>query len=169
MNRWTAPCLASASLLLAACQYNPHAHRFSKRQPTVEEAAGTYVLTEALVDTVKTGLSAEIKDYAATSRIILRHDGSAKFVRFPDFSRADDFTYSYKGPKDFEGRWSIVASGTVSSGGDDSQTVYGIDFSFADGRKLFESPTFTGSSAVDGVIFTLGDPDMGEILGFKKQ
>ena len=63
----------------------------------------------------------------------------------------------------------IAPAGSVSAGGDDSQTVYGIQFTFDDGRTLFAPPTFTGSPRVDGMVFTIFDPDMGEILGFRKR
>jgi hypothetical protein len=169
MKRWTALCLSSALILVAGCQYNPHAHRFTKHKPAIAEAAGTYVLDEVFVDSVKVGLGKEIQNYAATSQIVLRHDGTARFVRFPVFRSPDDLHYTYQGPEDFEARWSVSPSGSVSSGGDDSQSVYGIQFTFDDGRTLFDTPTFTGSPRVDGMIFTISDPDMGEILGFRKR
>lgn len=167
MKRWVAASIF-APFLVAGCQYNPHAHRFSKHEPAVAEAAGTYVLDEVIVDSVDVGLSEKIRHYAATSQIILRHDGTVKFTRFPEFHQADTFNYSYAGPEDFDGRWTIAPTGSVSSGGDDSHTVYGIHFTFADDRTLFEFPTFTGTPRVDGMIFTLSDPDQGEILGFRK-
>jgi hypothetical protein len=169
MNRWTAPCLSSAFVLVAGCQYDPHGHRFSKHQPAIEEAAGTYILDEVLVDSAGEGVSQKIQGYAATSQIVLRNDGTARFVRFPVFKGPDTLHYSYMGAEDFDGRWSIASAGSVSAGGDDSQTVYGIQFTLADGRVLYESPIFTGSPRVDGMIFTFGDPDQGEILGFRKR
>lgn len=169
MNRWTAACLSSAFILTAGCQYNPHAHRFSTHMPAIEEAAGTYVLADVFVDSVKAGLNKEIGGYAATSQIVLRNDGTASFLRFPVFLTPDSLHYTYQGPVDLEARWAIEPNGTVSSGGDDSQTVFGVRFTFADGRDLFDTPTFTGSPGVDGMIFTLGDPDQGEILGFRKK
>jgi hypothetical protein len=169
MNRWTAPCLSSAVMLVASCQYDPHAHRFSKHQPAIEEAAGTYVLDEVYVDTAGEGVSEKIEGYAATSQIVLRSDGTARFTRFPVFKGPDTLHYSYMGAEDFDGRWSIASAGCVSAGGNDSQTVYGIRFTFTDGRTLHESPTFTGSPRVDGMIFTFGDPDQGEILSFRKR
>jgi hypothetical protein len=169
MKRWTALCLSSAFILAVGCQFNPHAGRFSKHKPTVGEAAGTYVLEDVFVDSVKEGLNEKIQSYAPSSQIVLRNDGTAKFLRFPVLLSPDDSHYTYKGPEDFEARWSIESVGTVSSGGDDSQTVYGVQFSFSDDRTLFDTPTFTGTPSVDGMIFTLGDPDMGEILGFRKK
>ena len=169
MNRWTAACISSAFILAVGCQYNPHAHRFSTHKPAIEEAAGTYVLADVFVDSVKAGLNKEIGGYAATSQIVLRNDGTARLIRFPVFLAPDSFHYTYQGPEDLEARWAIDSTGTVSSGGDHSKTIYGIHFTFPDGRALFDNPTFTGSPRVDGMIFTLGDPDQGEILGFRKQ
>ena len=169
MKRWIACCIASAFMLVAGCQYNPHAHRFSKHEPTVAEAAGTYVLDEVFVDSVQHGLGETIQKYAATSQIVLRHDGTAKFTRFPVLLSPDDSHYTYKGPEDFDARWAVAAVGGVSSGGDHSETVYGIQFTFEDDRTLFDTPTFTGTPSVDGMVFTISDPDMGEILGFRKK
>lgn len=41
------------------------------------------------------------------------------------------------------------------------KTVYGIDFTLSDSRKLYDLPTFTGKGFVDGMIFTLYDGDQG--------
>ena len=76
-------------------------------------------------------------------------------------------SWAEPGPSQASAPWLPISS--VSSGGDDSQTVYGIQFTFDGGRTLFDTPTFTGTPRVDGMIFTISDPDMGEILGFRKR
>jgi hypothetical protein len=157
-------------ILAVGCQYNPFAHRFMTREPTTAEAVGTYDLTEVYVDMVEAGLNEKIRKSDAKSSILLRADGTASLVNFPFFEEGTNtFDYRFKGFQSIEARWKITSVGSVSSGGDDLKTVYGIDFTLSDSRKLFDWPTFSGKDSVDGMIFTLYDGDQGQILGFKKR
>jgi hypothetical protein len=152
------------------CQYNPFAHRFMTREPTTAEAVGTYDLTEVYVDMVEPGLSEKIRSSEAKSSVLLRADGTASLVNFPLFEESTNrFNYRFRGFQSIEARWKVTSVGSVSSGGDDLKTVYGIDFMLSDSKKLFDWPTFTGKEAVDGLILTLYDGDQGQILGFKKR
>lgn len=157
-------------ILAVGCQYNPFAHRFMTREPTTAEAAGTYDLAEVFVDIIEAGLSEKIRNSKVKSSILLHVDGTASLVNFPFFEEGTNaFDYRFDGVKTINGRWAITSAGSVSSGGDDIKTVYGIKFSFTDSRELFDQPTLTGRDSVDGMIFTLGDGDEGQILGFKKR
>ena len=83
--------------------------------------------------------------------------------------RADTgFDYAFKGFEDINAHWKISAVGSVSFGADDTKTVYGVLFTLPDGGVLFDSPTLTGNTTVDGLIFTLYDGDQGQILGYQK-
>jgi len=157
-------------ILAVGCQYNPFAHRFMTREPTTAEAVGTYDLTEVYVDMVEAGLSEKIRQSKANTSLRLRADGTASLVDFPVFEEGTNaFDYRYTGLQSLDAQWKIISVGSVSSGGNDSKTVYGIQFTFADSRKLFDWPTFTGKDSVNGMIFTLYDGDQGQILGFKKR
>lgn len=156
--------------VLAGCQYNPFAHRFLKREPSMEQVAGIYALKEVYVDMVESGLSEKIRTKSPSPTIELRADGSASLRSFPVFRQtAQEFEYTFEGFEDLETRWHILPTGCVSSGSDDATTVYGISFDFAKGKNFEQWPTLTGDKTVDGMIFTLYDGDQGQILGFIKQ
>jgi len=170
LRRHAASVAAMLILILTGCQYNPFAHRFLKREPTMEEVAGTYALKEVYVDMVESGLNEKIRANSPKPTIELRADGSASLRSFPVFRRtADGFEYTFEGFEDLETRWHILPTGCVSSGSDDATTVYGISFDFAKDKNFEHSPTLTGDKSVDGMIFTLYDGDQGQILGFIKQ
>ncbi len=156
--------------VLAGCQYNPFAHRFLKREPSMEEVAGIYELKEVYVDMVESGLNEKIRAKTPSPTIELRADGSASLRSFPVFRQTvQGFEYTFEGFEDLETRWHILPTGCVSSGSDDATTVYGIAFDFPESKNFEHSPTLTGDKSVDGMIFTLYDGDQGQILGFIKQ
>ena len=158
------------TVLLMGCQYNPFAHRFLKRKPSLDEVIGTYSLVEVYVDMVESGLNEKIRDRSPKPTIVLRADGTASLKTFPIFRETEEgFDYSFEGFEDIETRWEISPVGGVSSGGDKSTTVYGLSFDFPESKSFFRWPTFTGDKIVDGMIFTLYDGDQGQILGYKKQ
>ena len=161
--------LGMALLTLTGCQYNPFAHRFLKREPSVSEASGTYVLKEVYVDMVDSTLSEKIRNHRPVPKIVLQADGEAEFSDFPLFKESDTFKYSFTGYMNFKARWTITSVGAVSSGGSDSSTVYGISIAPVDMTEPVDSATFTGKKTPDGMIFTLYDGDQGQILGFQKQ
>jgi hypothetical protein len=156
--------------VLAGCQYNPFAHRFLKREPSMNEVAGIYELKEAYVDMVESGLNEKIRAKIPRPRIELRADGSASLRSFPVFRQtAEGFEYTFEGFEDLETRCLIQPAGCVSSGNHEATTVYGISFDFPEGKNFEHSPTLTGDKSVDGMIFTLYDGDQGQILGFIRQ
>lgn len=156
-------------LVLASCQYDPFAHRYLDKEPSREEAAGTYILEACYVDMVESGLSERIRSATITPSITLRPDGIAELKGFPLFHGTDGLNYSFEGLHSFERSWSILPVGTVSSGGDSATTVYGVRFELPGGETLFDSPTFTGEDSVDGFVFTLYDGDQGQALIFRKE
>ncbi len=161
--------LGIALLVVTGCQYNPFALRFLKREPSVSEASGTYVLKEVYVDMVDSSLSEKIRIHRPIPKIILQADGEAEFSDFPLFKQSGTFDYSFTGYMNFKARWTITSAGTVSSGGSDTYTVYGISIAPTDMTQPVDSATFTGKKTPDGMIFTLYDGDQGQILGFQKQ
>lgn len=165
---WSIP-VVLLSIVVSGCQYNPFAHRFLKREPSVEEVVGTYSLEEVYVDMVEAGLNEKIRARSPKPTIVLRSDGVALLRSFPIFNNTDQgFDYEFIGFEDVETRWKVLPVGSVSSGGDDSTTVYGLSLDLPESRLDFRWPTFTGEQAVDGLIFTLYDGDQGQILGYKK-
>jgi hypothetical protein len=112
---------------------------FMTREPTTAEAVGTYDLTEVYIDMVETGLSEKIRNSEAKSSILLYADGTSSLVNFPFFEEgAKTFEYRFKRFQSIDARWTITSVGSVSSGGNDSKTVYGIEFTLTDSRKLFD-------------------------------
>jgi hypothetical protein len=162
--------MTAVAIALASCQYNPFAHRFLKREPSVDEVVGTYSLEKVYVDMVENGLNEKIRARTPKPMITLRSDGSALLRSFPVFRETEEgFDYRFEGFEDIETRWEISPVGGVSSGGGDSTTVYGLSFSLPDSKGFLRWPTFTGDKTVDGMIFTLYDGDQGQILGYTKQ
>lgn len=162
--------MMAVTIALVGCQYNPFAHRFLKREPSVKEVVGTYSLVEVYVDMVENGLNEKIRARTPKPIITLRSDGTAFLQSFPVFRETEvSFDYRFDGFEDIETRWEISPVGGVSSGGEDSTTVYGLSFDFPESKSSFRWPTFTGDKRVDGMIFTLYDGDQGQILGYTKQ
>jgi hypothetical protein len=135
----------------------------------VGEVVGSYELKEVYVDMIESGLNEKISAKKPRSMIELRADGSAVLRSFPIIQAKDDgFEYAFQAFEDIETRWCIDPAGCVSSGGDESTTVYGITFSH-EPMKAQRWATFTGEREVTGMIFTFYDGDQGQILGFTKQ
>lgn len=156
-------------LLTVACQYNPFAHRFLTREPSPDEVVGTYALHEVYVDMVEAGLSERIRKASPPPSITLHANGTAVLKQFPLFEELDDsFDYKFIDFEDLDARWEISSAGSVSSGGDDLKTAYGLRLTLSDGRSLLDPPTLTGETEVDGLIFTFYDGDQGQILGYQK-
>tara|TARA_B110000305_G_scaffold237761_1_gene301761 strand:- start:146 stop:670 length:525 start_codon:yes stop_codon:yes gene_type:complete len=161
--------IITCSIFITSCQYNPHADKFLTVEPNVSEVVGIYELQEAYVDMVNPSLNDRILSTSPKPIITLRADGTATLKQFPFFEELDTgFDYAFKGFEDINAHWKISAVGSVSFGADDTKTVYGVLFTLPDGGVLFDSPTLTGNTTVDGLIFTLYDGDQGQILGYQK-
>ena len=160
--------LLSMAVLLSSCQSDPFAHRFLKKEPALDEAVGTYLLTEAYVSMIEAGLDEKIRSHEPTPSIELRDDGTAILRDFPLFhEQANAFDYDWVGFRTLEARWAIIPVGAVSSSVNDTAVpVFGLRLT--DAEEPLDSPTFTGKETIDGMIFTFYDGDQGQILGFKK-
>jgi hypothetical protein len=168
MKRLHCIVLSLWTFAVIGCQYNPFAHRFLKKEPTIEEASGTYHLKEVYVDMVKSGLSETISAHQPQPEIILRPDGSADLQNFPLFVETKDFNYEFSDFVTLKARWTISPTGAVSSG-DSASAVYGVSLEPVGSDLKIDSANFTGQESPDGMIFTLYDGDQGQILGFEKR
>jgi len=145
-----------ALLLIAACQYDPHAHLYTTERPAPSEVAGVYRLTE------ETLLHSGFSDVAKRSCLVrLNADGTFEAVNVPPWS----LERPGKGFPDRlmsgSGRWRIDSVGAVDNGWS-SRRVWGVYFD-SPAAKL-AAAHLTGRRPPYGLIFLLGDPDAGEAL-----
>lgn len=151
-----------ASVLLAGCQYDPYAHRFTTAQPKEADVAGSYLLTQQTI--TRDGLSIL---RGQTCQLDLRADGSFALTNYPTWSEAFSATNGhFVGLISTTGRWSCATVGTVSDGRT-SKEHWGVVFSES-GQKL-ESLSLTGQAPLYGLILTYGDPDAGTVIIFERK
>lgn len=146
-----------ASLALAGCPYDPHAHRYTTTEPKTADIAGTYVLDELY-------LPSEVGESRPDIRVSLHADGTFAATNVPpsrmDTPDAKFFTSLVSGT----GKWEKDTTGTLDPG---NKRIWGVKLRTPDNR--FSSANLTGDKPPYGLIFTLGDPDSGDAVILKKQ
>lgn len=146
-------CIAASAVL--SCQYNPFAHEFVTTEPRSADLPGEYVLDDESIAM----LSRSYHVAAPLARLTLNLDGSFRITSVPSCWRASS---SCNTTEDAAGRWAVAKH----------QTWWAVQLrcSEIDGRR-----TNYGLQAMlrgDGppfiLHFTVGDPDTGEALAFRR-
>lgn len=134
-------------LLTVGCQYDPYASEFTKKYPNERELTGTYHL-----------------DSDPSVRIVLRPDKTLTYDKIPDSVFADDGkgsgkTYTGKGTWRIlqqQDWWAVLAEIDSYPPPKAPRGGYGMTVMI-----IGDDPPYT-------LHITLGDPDSGEALQFKK-
>ena len=144
-------------LILAGCQYDPHAHLYTTHEPKTEDVVGTYILDRFHLPT-------DVGNARPNVEVELRSDGTFSATNVPKWSLetpdADFFASMISG----NGTWKKEITGTL---GPDLNHIWGITLRTPD--KQFHSAYFTGDKSPHGLMFTLGDPDEGYAVILKRK
>jgi hypothetical protein len=147
-------------LVVPSCQYDPYAHLFTTQKPKAADVVGHFVLTEQTI--VTGGLSAM---NGKRCYVDLRPDGTFDAANIPPFDGAtDDFANRLVSGS---GTWQIAQVGSVGDGTGTLKAHWGISFS-ASGVSM-RSAGLTGNRPPYGLIFTIGDPDSGDVMILTKR
>jgi hypothetical protein len=143
-------------LLLAGCQYDPHAHLLTTTEPRTKDIVGTYVLDRFYLPN---GLTIEKREI----KVELRSDGSFIAINLPPWKLEEPDNHFFSGLLSGEGKWEKDVI-TLDPG---SKQIWGIYL--RSNQNKFHPAQLTGEKAPYGLIFTLGDPDSGNAILLKKE
>jgi hypothetical protein len=148
-----------ALIIFQGCQYNPYASSFTTEKPQAADVVGVYELKEQTVN--RKGLAALNGKLCS---IDLRADGrfTARSVPLMMDSPPADF---FEKLVSTTGTWRIDP---VGGGGSPGRvwTHWGVYLVSKD--MSLEPLGLTGKKSPYGLIITLGDPDSGTVMLFKK-
>ena len=170
--RWRARvgrlCVLLALGLLAGCQYDPHAHRYTTTEPSIAKIAGEYALSEIYMESYAPGIREKVEQLPSPPTIRLGTDGTFLATDFPYFSETrQGFEYRFEEFRSLETTWRLSAVGAISDGSGTIKTHHGLEL--ADLPAHLGSPGFIGMNRVEGLIFGFGDPDSGDAIIFLKK
>jgi len=149
--------LFGASLLLAGCQYDPHASLYTTTEPKTEDVLGTYVL-DAL------HLPSECGSARPDIVVELHGDGTFAATNVPLWKLETPGTNFFTSLVSGSGNWEKDTLGTLDPG---QKHIWGVYLRTPDNR--FHPANFTGDKPPYGLIFTLGDPDSGHAVILKRK
>lgn len=149
--------LILASVAVAGCQYDPHAHLYTTVEPKTDDIVGTYVL-EALHLPTEAGSARPIVT------LELRADGTFAATNVPPWELTIPRPSFSASLLSGTGKWEKGTVGTLDPG---QKQIWGVYLRAPDNR--FHPATLTGKKPPYGLIFTLGDPDSGYAVILKRQ
>lgn len=159
--------LIFASLVLfiwAGCQYDPHAHLYTTTEPKTEDVVGTYVLKDF-----------HLPQYVGNARpevvVELRADGTFTATNVPSWQSGQltmPGTNFFAALLSGTGKWEKDTLGTLNPG---NKRIWGVYLRTPDDgtHPQFHPANFTGAKPPYGLIFTLGDPDLGYAVILKRK
>jgi len=140
-----------------SCQYDPFAHEFTEVKPKASDLVGTYVLDAQSIDM----LNRHYQVPPPGSRFILRDDGTFTIQNVPSCWRAA--AKCTRQTETAEGRWEIRK---------DQQQWWAVQLGCTSisGNKIdYALPAMIRGDHPPLLLhFTVGDPDTGEGLAFRK-
>lgn len=154
----------SVLFLLPGCQYDPHAHLLTTKEPLFEDIVGTYSL-----DRFDLANNIPIKNLEV--KVELCSDGTFTATNIPPSSIYIPDSSFFSGLLSGKGRWQKAEVGVLDPG---SKKIWGINFQAADAAfrtddNQFHSAELAGDKSPYGLIFELGDPDQGYAVLLKKE
>jgi hypothetical protein len=156
--RCTVPLLL---LMLAGCQYDPHAELYTTVKPGMADVVGTYTLRDQTV--APGGLGAL---GGKPCSVELRDDGTFLAYNVPPMGIDGASPAFLAQLVNASGTWQIDSLGSLGDGRGSVKTTWGVRL---DARSTpLASPFFTGPKPPHGLIFTIGDPDGGDALILEK-
>jgi hypothetical protein len=149
------------ALAAAGCQYDPYAHEFTTAKPDPAALAGIYRLKEQTV--APGGLTAL---GGKECKVDLRDDGTFVATHVPPFSAEQTGPSLLNRLVSGQGRWRVESVGAVSDGQGPARTHWGIRLESE--SEAMMAPGLKGDGPPYGLIFTIGDPDAGQVLILEK-
>ncbi|MBW8686469.1 hypothetical protein [Chitinophaga rhizophila] len=162
MRRLTTPLVVLSLFVIAGCQYDPYAHRFTTSKPAFEDLTGIYRFNE------QTATNDPIGQAGIDSYISLKADSTYEVKNIPDVFNTDSATgkINLTGYYSTHGKWEISSVGSVDYGsGLDKH--WGLLLTGFD--KEYASIGLMGNKPPYEILVTLGDPDAGEVMIFSKE
>ena len=143
-------------LLVQGCQYDPYAHLFTTKRPQEADLTGLYVLTEQTVS--RGGLSAL---GGKPCSVEIRSDGTFTGTNIPPWASGEPATNFFGTLRSATGKWRIEGVGGVDDGSGKVETHWGI---YLDSDTKLEPVGLASNKPPYSLIYTLGDPDAGQVL-----
>jgi hypothetical protein len=153
MRRYTFVLLMFAA---AACQYDPFAHEFTKVKPETRELVGVYELDDESTEM----LGRKYKLVPLSSRFVLRSDETFTITDVPTCWRAQ--TECSSATESAEGTWQVAKANEWWEVRLRCTKIQGEPSDYGLGANV------RGDRPPQLLHFTVGDPDLGEALAFRK-
>lgn len=145
------------TVLVLACQYDPHGNLYTTTNPKEEDIPGTYIL-------YRYDLPTDIIIEHNNVKLTLFPDGTFKGINIPPNTLSSPDKNFFSTLLSGDGEWKLGTIGTLGPG---QKKIWGVYL--RDSEDRFHSPSLTGEKAPYGLIFTLGDPDTGDAVILRKQ
>lgn len=143
---------------MVGCQFNPYAREFTTDRPQKEDVIGVYQFKEQTISQFP------VDEIGKRATIILKSDGTYQANNIPNvFRGADAETRKYISAT---GKWNIESIGTVDNSWGRTKSQWGITLTGID--ESLTNIGFTGDKAPYGLIVTFDDPDLAEVMIFRK-
>jgi len=143
-------------LATAACQYDPFAHEFTRVKPERATLVGVYELDDESTEMLRR----KYQLVPPPSRFVLRDDGTFTITDVPTCWRA--VTECSSATEGAAGTWQVVKLGEWWEVRLHCTTIQGERSDYGIGANV------RGDRPPQLLHFTVGDPDMGEALAFRK-
>jgi hypothetical protein len=154
----------SAALIFGGCRYDPNAHLYTTQEPLAKDLVGTYILKQ---QTATSGGLSALGGRLAVIR--LAADGSFVAANVPSGALKVASEKDASVPTELlsrSGRWRIAPVGGVDNGFGE-KLHWGV---YLDSPTADVAPAgLTGVRPPYGLIFTLGDPDLGQSMILERQ
>jgi hypothetical protein len=152
--------LSTLMLLILACQYDPFAHLYTTQKPAEADLVGAYVLSSQTVTLEG------IEELDGKSRtVVLQEDGLFTVTNVPLWEHSAEATAVFESLVSGSGRWRLGTVGAVETfrGAKDHWGVY-----FDTEEQAIMPAGLTGSGPPYGLVFGIGDPDLGHAFILKR-
>jgi len=144
--------------LIGSCQFDPYAGEFTTEQPKKEDVIGVYQFKEQTIS------QSPIDKIGQKATIVLKSDGTYQANNIPNvFGGADAETCKHISAT---GNWRIETIGAVDNGLGHAKSQWGIILTGID--ESLTNIGFTGEKAPYGLMVTFDDPDLAEVMIFRK-
>lgn len=146
-----------AVLLLVACQYDPFAHEYTTRKPVEDTLIGRYVPDDESRERLRGRFKIEL---GSSSELLLRSDRTFLATHLPRCW--SDVSDCVPGWEDWEGTWSLEQ--------DQRWWAAGLHILSRNGKpENYRMPaTLRGNAPPYILHLTIGDPDSGDALAFRR-
>jgi hypothetical protein len=159
-------CLVTLSfLLLAACQYDPYAHRYTTERPNPKSVVGQYLIEFQTMTAYAKDLDQQLSKLSPPPSIVLHSDGRYEFRNVPNWTEQQTFRYRLDGFSNASGKWEFQTVGAIGDGSGKTKPHWGLRLTGV--PSTMDHPGLINSSPPYEIIFGFGDPDAGEAMVFK--